>query len=62
MPSQCFNVCLLYLFVDVQLDKKYNTEDMVHLGELGHGSCGYVIRMEHKPSGEVMAVKVRSSV
>ena len=31
---------------------------MLHQGELGHGSCGYVIRMEHKQSGEVMAVKV----
>ena len=27
-------------------------------GELGHGTCGQVVRMQHKPSSMMMAVKV----
>lgn len=32
--------------------------DLEDLGELGNGSCGHVVKMLHKPSGEVIAVKV----
>ncbi|XP_025112798.1 dual specificity mitogen-activated protein kinase kinase 7-like [Pomacea canaliculata] len=31
--------------------------DMESLGELGHGTCGQVVRMRHKPSSLLMAVK-----
>lgn len=31
---------------------------MESLGELGHGTCGQVVRMRHKPSSLLMAVKV----
>ncbi|XP_051166894.1 dual specificity mitogen-activated protein kinase kinase 7-like [Leptopilina boulardi] len=39
--------------------QKYQTEmkDLEHLGELGNGTCGHVVRMKHKPSGVVIAVK-----
>ena len=33
-------------------------EDMEHLGELGNGTCGQVVKMRHKPSGAITAVKV----
>ncbi|XP_063983736.1 dual specificity mitogen-activated protein kinase kinase 7-like [Diachasmimorpha longicaudata] len=38
---------------------KYQTEmeDLEHLGELGNGTCGHVVKMRHKPSGVVIAVK-----
>ncbi|XP_022242841.1 dual specificity mitogen-activated protein kinase kinase 7-like [Limulus polyphemus] len=34
-----------------------SVDDMIQLGELGTGTCGHVVRMEHKPSRKVMAVK-----
>lgn len=39
--------------------RKYQTEmrDLEHLGELGNGTCGHVVKMKHKPSGVVIAVK-----
>ncbi|XP_003424065.1 dual specificity mitogen-activated protein kinase kinase 7 isoform X2 [Nasonia vitripennis] len=39
--------------------QKYHTEmkDLEHLGELGNGTCGHVVKMRHKPSGVVIAVK-----
>ncbi|XP_015608574.1 dual specificity mitogen-activated protein kinase kinase 7 [Cephus cinctus] len=39
--------------------QKYQTEmkDLEHLGELGNGTCGHVVKMKHKPSGVVIAVK-----
>ncbi|XP_033227350.1 dual specificity mitogen-activated protein kinase kinase hemipterous-like isoform X2 [Belonocnema kinseyi] len=39
--------------------QKYQTEmkDLEHLGELGNGTCGHVVKMRHKPSGVVIAVK-----
>lgn len=41
---------------------KYQTDikDMEHLGELGNGTCGHVVKMLHKLSGQVIAVKVSS--
>lgn len=40
---------------------KYTTKmsDMEHLGELGNGTCGHVVKMRHKLSGAIIAVKVR---
>lgn len=39
--------------------QKYETEmkDLEHLGELGNGTCGHVVKMRHIPSGEIIAVK-----
>ncbi|XP_075227600.1 dual specificity mitogen-activated protein kinase kinase 7-like [Lycorma delicatula] len=39
--------------------KKYQTDlkDMEHLGELGNGTCGHVVKMRHKLSQTVIAVK-----
>ncbi|KAF4520283.1 hypothetical protein B566_EDAN010230 [Ephemera danica] len=38
---------------------KYQTEvkDLEHLGELGNGTCGHVVKMLHRPSDTVIAVK-----
>ncbi|ESO05287.1 hypothetical protein HELRODRAFT_191434 [Helobdella robusta] len=38
-------------------DVETGIADMEALGELGHGTCGHVIKMVHKPTGAVMAVK-----
>lgn len=39
--------------------QKYQTDmkDLEHLGELGNGTCGHVVKMKHRPSGVVIAVK-----
>ncbi|XP_063830842.1 dual specificity mitogen-activated protein kinase kinase 7-like [Ostrinia nubilalis] len=34
-----------------------HVDDLQHLGELGSGTCGHVVKMLHKPSGTVIAVK-----
>ncbi|KAJ3664654.1 hypothetical protein Zmor_000206 [Zophobas morio] len=34
-----------------------NIKDMERLEELGFGTCGHVIKMRHKPSNEIIAVK-----
>lgn len=36
---------------------KTNIQDMELLEQLGHGTCGQVFKMRHKPSGKVIAVK-----
>ena len=41
---------------------KATPEDLQHVGELGTGSCGHVVKMVHKPSGKVLAVKVSVDV
>lgn len=33
-------------------------KDLEHLGELGTGTCGHVVKMRHIPSNKVIAVKV----
>lgn len=40
--------------------KKYHTSihDLEHLGELGFGSCGHVVKMRHPLTGAIIAVKV----
>lgn len=39
---------------------KTDIKDMEEIEELGNGTCGHVIKMRHKPSGEIIAVKVFS--
>lgn len=43
---------------------KYHTQisDLEHIGDLGNGTCGHVVKMRHKPSGAVIAVKVRINI
>ncbi|XP_065200843.1 dual specificity mitogen-activated protein kinase kinase 7-like [Planococcus citri] len=38
---------------------KFQTDikDLEHLGELGNGTCGHVVKMLHKPSNTIIAVK-----
>lgn len=31
--------------------------DMEQLGDLGSGTCGHVVKMRHRPTGKVLAVK-----
>lgn len=38
---------------------KTSIKDMEVLEELGNGTCGHVVKMRHKPTGEVIAVKVK---
>ncbi|KAJ8679787.1 hypothetical protein QAD02_015574 [Eretmocerus hayati] len=39
--------------------QRYHTtmSQLEHLGELGNGTCGHVVKMRHKPSGVIIAVK-----
>lgn len=45
-------------------DVTYNTDikEMEYIEELGHGTCGQVMKMRHGPSGEIIAVKVMSEL
>lgn len=36
-----------------------NVNDLEYLSELGNGTSGHVVKMKHKPSGAIIAVKVR---
>lgn len=38
-----------------------NVNDLEYLSELGNGTSGHVVKMKHKPSGAIIAVKVRVS-
>jgi hypothetical protein len=44
--------------------QKYKTEikDLEHQGELGNGTCGHVVKMLHKPSQTIIAVKVSNGL
>lgn len=35
-----------------------NVADLEYLAELGNGTSGHVVKMRHKPSGAIIAVKV----
>jgi hypothetical protein len=37
-----------------------SVNDLEDLGELGNGTSGHVVKMRHKPSGAIIAVKVRT--
>lgn len=41
-------------------EQKVVTEvgELEKAGELGHGSCGHVVKMRHSKTGTLMAVKV----
>ena len=34
-----------------------NIQDLEYLSELGNGTSGHVVKMKHKPSGAIIAVK-----
>lgn len=34
-----------------------NVNDLEYLSELGNGTSGHVVKMKHKPSGAIIAVK-----
>ena len=36
--------------------------ELERIGDLGHGSCGHVVKMRHRQTGTMMAVKVTTSV
>jgi mitogen-activated protein kinase kinase 7 len=40
--------------------RRVEISELESLGELGHGTCGHVVRMRHKETGTCMAVKVRT--
>lgn len=44
--------------------REYRTDvtDMEDIGELGSGTCGQVVKMRHRPSGAIIAVKVSSYI
>lgn len=52
--------CVFFYTIAMFLFQKYKTEikDLEHQGELGNGTCGHVVKMRHKPSETVIAVKV----
>lgn len=62
MPNHCWHNrhhFFLYLYFKFCFQKiRTDVTDMESLGELGHGTCGQVVRMRHKPSSLLMAVKV----
>ena len=37
-------------------------QDLEHLGDLGHGTCGHVVKMRHKQTNKVFAVKVSKTL
>lgn len=40
------------------VDYETNVQDLEYLSELGNGTSGHVVKMRHKPSGAIIAVKV----
>ena len=50
--------------ISIKHQKYYSSiHDLEHLGELGFGSCGHVVKMRHPPSNATIAVKqMRRSV
>ncbi len=53
-----FQFCLFsYRLSHLQV-YKITVDSMISLGELGLGSCGHVVRMKHKETGSIVAVKV----
>lgn len=46
-----------YIFFYFQ-EFECNAEDLREINELGHGAYGYVYKMIHEPTGNIMAVKV----
>ena len=41
---------------------KADITELDPLGELGHGTCGYVIKMRHRKTNTLMAVKVSRAI
>jgi hypothetical protein len=55
------NILMMVLLYNLQ---KYQADinELEALGDLGHGTCGQVVKMAHKPTGHLMAVKVNKSL
>ncbi|TRY75876.1 hypothetical protein TCAL_09945 [Tigriopus californicus] len=49
--SQTGILCVKHQRVPTKLD------DLELVGDLGNGTCGHVVKMRHKPSGQILAVK-----
>ena len=50
---------IIYALICQNLQKiQTHISELEHLGELGHGTCGHVVKMRHKQTGKIMAVKV----
>ena len=64
MFSLSFNWCnandqwLLEVFFLYLQRTPVDINDLESLGELGHGTCGHVVKMRHRSTGHLMAVKV----
>lgn len=56
-----FFVILSLLTVLIFQKHQADIKDLVTQGDLGHGTCGQVVKMMHKPTGHLMAVKVNTS-
>lgn len=41
------------------VDFKTDIKDLDDLGELGNGTSGHVVKMKHKPTNTIIAVKVK---
>lgn len=41
------------------VEHKTEIKDLEDMGELGNGTSGHVVKMKHKPTNKVIAVKVR---
>lgn len=51
--------CFYHKFCYLQ-KRHVDISELESLGELGHGTCGHVVKMRHKATNTYMAVKVRS--
>lgn len=40
------------------VEHKTEIKDLEDMGELGNGTSGHVVKMKHKPTNKVIAVKV----
>lgn len=55
-PVKCFKFRLVFqIFFQIV---EASTSDFEHIGELGNGTCGHVVKMRYRSTGHVMAIKV----
>ena len=54
----CIDQWLLEVFFLYLQRTPVDINDLESLGELGHGTCGHVVKMRHRSTGHLMAVKV----
>jgi len=58
LPRSIVSAIDTRLFVWVEQKVVTEVSELEHIGELGHGSCGHVVKMRHRKTGVLMAVKV----